>query len=222
MGIHSGHRERKRAQFRVHGAEPFADHELLELLLFYAIPRQDTNPMAHALMERFGSLDRVLKAPLEELEQVPGMGPSAAVLIKLIPQLNRRAKLSAAQGTILDTCERLGAFFVTQLTGWTEEVMYQVCLDAKGKLLSCRKVCQGDIASVGLNLRRIVENALRDNAVLVALAHNHPSGLALPSHEDKIATIQIRDALGTVGIQLADHIIVADDDFVSLRQEGLL
>ena len=78
------------------------------------------------------------------------------------------------------------------------------------------------MAGVGLNLRRIVENALRCNAVLVALAHNHPSGVALPSHEDKVATLQVRDALEAVNVRLADHIIVADDDYVSLRQEGLL
>ena len=100
--------------------------------------------------------------------------------------------------------------------------MYQLCLDAKGRLLSCRKVCEGDASSVGLNLRKIVENALLCNAVLVALAHNHPSGVALPSHEDEIATIQIRDALAAVDVHLVDHIIVADRDFVSMADSGLL
>lgn len=222
MGVHDGHRERKRAQFRAHGADSFADHELLELLLFYAIPRQDTNPVAHALIDRFGSLDRVLSAPAEELEKVPGVGPGAAILLNLVPQVARRAKLAAANGTILDTTERIGDFFVGQLTAQTTEVMYQLCLDAKGRMLCCRKVCEGDVASVGLNLRKIVENALLCNAVLVALAHNHPSGVAFPSHEDKIATLQVREALDTVNVKLVDHIIVADDDFVSLREEGLL
>lgn len=223
MGLHEGHRERKKEQFRQHGIDAFADHEVLELLLFYAVPRQDTNPTAHALLDRFGSLDRVLAAPMEELEKVPGVGRSASTLLKLVPQVTRRARMSAvANERILDTTERIGAFFLEQFVAQEQEVMYQLCLDAKGRMLACRKVCEGDVAAVSLNLRRIVENALRYNAVLVALAHNHPSGLAIPSAEDRTATIQIRDALETVNVRLVDHIIVADDDYVSLRQEGLL
>lgn len=223
MTDHSGHRSRKRRQFRDHGIDAFADHEVLELLLYYAIPRRDTNPVAHALIDRFGSLNAVLSAPVEELERVPGMGANAALLLKLVPQVYRRARISITENeVILDTTERIGEFFVEQFVAQTSEVMYQLCLDAKGRLLSCRKVCEGDASSVGLNLRKIVENALLCNAVLVALAHNHPSGVALPSHEDKIATLQIKEALEAVNVRLADHIIVADDDYVSFRQEGLL
>ena len=185
MTDHSGHRSRKRRQFRDHGIDAFADHEVLELLLYYAIPRRDTNPVAHALIDRFGSLNAVLSAPVEELERVPGMGANAALLLKLVPQVYRRARISITENeVILDTTERIGEFFVEQFVAQTSEVMYQLCLDAKGRLLSCRKVCEGDASSVGLNLRKIVENALLCNAVLVTLAHNHPSGVALPSHED--------------------------------------
>ena len=223
MNVHSGHRERKREQFCLHGLDCFADHEVLELLLFYAIPRLDTNPIAHALMDRFGSLERVLAASVEELEQVPGMGPSAAVLLKLVPQITRRAHLSSAvTETPLDTVERIGAFFIRQYIAQTDEVIYQLCLDAKGRMITCNKLGEGNPFSVALDLRKIIENALRSNAVLVALAHNHPSGVAFPSHEDKIATLQVREALETIGVQLVDHIIVADGDFISLRQEGLL
>ena len=223
MADHSGHRERKRRQFRDHGIDAFADHEVLELLLYYAIPRRDTNPAAHALLDRFGSLNAVFSAPVEELERVPGVGANAALLLKLVPQVYRRARTSIAQNeVVLDTTERIGEFFVEQFVAQTSEVMYQLCLDAKGRLLSCRKVCEGDASTLGLNLRKIVENAILCNAVLVALAHNHPSGVALPSREDKVATLQIKEALDAVNVRLADHIIVADDDYVSLRQEGLL
>lgn len=223
MGIHDGHRDRKREQFRKHGLDAFADHELLELLLFYAIPRKDTNPIAHALIDRFGSLEQVLAAPAEELEKVPGMGENAATLLKLVPLITRRARASsAASEKVLDTTERIGAFFVEQFVAETNEITYQLCLDAKGRMLSCHKVSEGDVSSVSLNMRKLVENALRSNAILVALAHNHPSGVAFPSHDDKIATQLAREALETVGVRLVDHIIVADDDFVSLRHEGLL
>ena len=222
MGVHDGHRNRKREQFARHGIDAFADHEVLELLLYYAIPRRDVNPIAHALLDRFGSLEGVFSAPAEELELVPGVGKNAALLVALVPQVYRRVRQSAAQEQILDTTERMGAFFLEQFVAQSQEVMYQLCLDAKGRMLNCRKVSEGDVASVGLNLRRIVENALRCNAVMVALAHNHPSGVALPSREDRVATIQIRDALEAVHVRLVDQIIVADDDFVSMRQDGTL
>jgi len=223
MGVHDGHRQRKKEQFRQHGLDSFADHEALELLLFYAIPRKDTNPIAHALMERFGSLEQVLAAPVEELAQVPGVGESAATLIKLVPSLTRKARQSsAAKEKVLDTTERIGQFFLEQFVAQQEEVMYQLCLDAKGRMLSCQKVSQGDVAAVSLNLRKIVENALRSNAVMVALAHNHPSGVAFPSRDDIVTTTQIRDALETIHVRLVDHIIVADDDFISMRQSDLL
>jgi len=223
MGTHDGHRQRKKEQFLQHGLEAFADHEALELLLFYAIPRRDVNPTAHLLMERFGSLERVLAAPVEELEQVPGMGRNAAALLRLVPQLIRKARLSAAQHErVLDTSERIGAYFLDIFAAQSDEVMYQLCLDAKGSMLSCRKLGEGSVAAVGMNLRLLVENAIRSNAVLVALAHNHPSGLAFPSQEDRVTTIQAREALDTVGIRLVDHIIVADDDFISMRQSGML
>ena len=93
MGIHDGHREKMRRRFLTAGLEPFADHEALELLLYYAIPRRDTNPIAHALMERYGSLSAVLSAPAEDLQKVAGVGESAAVLLRLAPQLCRKARL---------------------------------------------------------------------------------------------------------------------------------
>lgn len=220
---HKDHRQRKRDQFYLHGSDAFADHELLELLLFYGIARKDVNPIAHALIEEFGSLEAVFAAPIDALESVEGVGRSTAVLIKLVPHLMRKARLSSAQSeTPLDTVERIGDFFSRLFVGEGNEVFYQLCLDAKGRKLSCRKVAEGDPSSISLNLRAIVQNALKCNAVMVAIAHNHPSGVAFPSHGDKIATTQIRDALSAVNVQLIDHIVVANDDYISFRNDGLL
>ena len=220
---HKDHRQRKRDQFYHHGSDAFADHELLELLLFYGIARKDVNPLAHALIEEFGSLEAVFAAPIDALESVEGVGRSTAVLIKLVPHLMRKAQLSSTQSeTPLDTVERIGEFFTRLFIGEGNEVFYQLCLDAKGRKLSCRKVAEGDPASISLNLRAIVQNALKCNAVMVAVAHNHPSGVAFPSHGDKIATAQIRDALTAVNVQLIDHIVVANDDYISFRNDGLL
>ena len=223
MQPHKDHRQRKRDQFYHHGSDAFADHELLELLLFYGIPRKDVNPLAHALLAEFGSLEAVFAAPTETLEQMDGVGRSTAVLLKLVPHLMRRAHVSSVAGeTVLDTVERIGDFFLNLFLAESNEVMYQLCLDAKGRKLNCRKISEGDPASISVNTRTIVQNALKCNAVMVAIAHNHPSGVAFPSHADKIATTQIRDALAAVNVTLIDHIVVANDDYISFRNDGLL
>ena len=221
MGVHDGHRERRREQFLRHGADALADHELLELLLFYAIPRKDTNPIAHELLGQFGSLQAVLSAPVVELEKVPGMGRSAAALLKLVAPLYRRARVSAAENeVVLDTTERIGAYFLELYVAEPREVMYQLCLDAKGRRINTYKVSEGEASGVTVNVRRTVENSIVCGAVMVALAHNHPSGLAFPSQEDKDATRQVQIALDAVGVRLVEHVIVADNDFISLRQQG--
>ena len=223
MAVHDGHRARKKQQFRDHGLDAFADHEALELLLFYAIPRVDTNPIAHRLIERFGSLDGVLAAPAEELERVEGVGGNAATLLSLIVPLVRRSRVSSGRrATILSSAEQIGAYFCDCFFGVRDERLYEACLDAKGKLLQCCKVADGSVDAVNLNMRVIVENALKCGASAVVLSHNHPSGVALPSPDDNTTTLLVYDALRTVGVELIDHIIVADDDFVSLRDNGLL
>ena len=224
MGIHDGHREKKRQQFLQHGLDAFADHEVLELLLFYAIPRKDTNPIAHALMDRYGSLSGVMSAPVEDLQKVKGIGESAAILLKLVPQLCYKARLSDAhrQELILSTAGRAGSYMMEHFLGETHEVLYELCLDRKGKLLTCKRLGEGGVSSAQLDVRRLVENAILSSASAVILAHNHPSGVAQPSQEDYVATDQARAALATIGVELLDHIIVADRDFVSLAESGYL
>ena len=223
MGIHDGHREKMRRRFLQGGLEPFADHEALELLLYYAIPRRDTNPIAHALMERYGSLAAVLDAPVEDLQKVEGVGESAAVLLKLVPQLYRKARLAEAEReTVLNSSERAGAYLLERFAGEKHEVVYALYLDRKGKLIACRRLGEGGISSAGLDIRRLLEQALLTSASAVILSHNHPSGVALPSQADVQATVQVRDALKRLDIRLIDHIIVADGDFVSMASSGLL
>ena len=222
MPVHEGHRARKKEQFRAHGLDAFADHEVLELLLYYAVPRQDTNPIAHRLMQKFGSLEAVF-SDRETLEEVEGVGENASTLLTLMLPLMRRVRASAgAHETVLSDAEQAGDYFLDLFFGEREEKLYEVCLDAKGRLLACHLVAEGDTDSVQLNMRKIVENALKCGASSVLLAHNHPSGVALPSPSDNATTLSVFDALRTVGVELADHIIVADDDFVSLRHNGLL
>lgn len=223
MGIHDGHREKLRRRFLEGGLDSFADHEALELLLFYAIPRRDTNELAHRLMEHYGTLDAVLTAPLEELTQISGIGENAAALIRLVPRLAQKARLSAAaREIVLSDAERMGEYLLERFRGEKNEVIYQLCLDRKGKLIVCRRLNEGGVDSSELNIRRLVENALLSSASMVVLAHNHPSGIALPSPEDYVTTDRVEEALRVVGVQLVDHIIVADDDYVSMAASGIL
>ena len=223
MSIHEGHRERMRRQLKTSGMDSLSDVQVLELLLYYAFTRQDTSPMAHALLNRFGSLANVLEAPVSELVKVPGIGPGAAELIALIPQLERRHLISrAGEQKILTSTSRCGQYLVPFFHGAVEEQVYLLCLDAKCKVLDCVLVQIGDVNSAGISVRKVVRAALAANATSVVLAHNHPSGVALPSDEDRQVTRLVRDALNAVDILLADHIIVADDDFVSMADDGLL
>ena len=223
MGIHDGHREKMRQRFMTGGLDAFADHKILELLLYYAIPRRDTNPIAHALMERYGSLPAVLAAPMEDLKRTEGIGESAAVLLHLVPQVCRRARLAqVGEDQVLNSSERAGAYLLECFDGESREVIYQLCLDRKGKLRACKRLGEGSVASADLDVRRLVENAILTGASAVILAHNHPSGVALPSDGDYTATMRVRAALNAIGIELADHIIVADGDFVSMADSGYL
>ena len=221
--IHQGHREKMRQRFLKSGLEGFADHEALELLLYYAIPRQDTNPIAHRLMERYGSLTAVLSAPAEDLKKVEGIGESAAVLLKVAGQIGRKARLAdAVQSCPMTDVETAGAYLLERYAGETHEIVYELCLDRKGKLLACKRLNDGGASSAALDIRKVVENAILTSASTVILAHNHPSGIALPSDDDCAATTRAAQALQTIGVALADHIIVADDDFVSMAQSGYL
>lgn len=220
--VHSGHRQRMRERFTKTGLDGFQDHEALELLLYYAIPRGDTNQIAHRLLEQFGSFSGVCDAPLEELQKVPGVGESSAILIHMLPSLSRRyLDDKYAEGTVLDTTERIGGYLKHKFVGRTNEVVYLVCLDNKNKLLYCDILVEGTINSAPITVRRIVEVAMRVAAASVVVAHNHPQGFALPSSDDIATTLKLRSALQMVSVRLLDHIIVAQDDFVSLADSGI-
>lgn len=220
-GIHEGHRARMKKKLLENGERSLADHELLEVLLYYAIPRRDTNELAHRLLKQFGSLQGVLSAPVQELACVSGVGQQAALLMGMVPMLCRRAAQREKE-QILNSVDACGAYFTELLGSSRREMLWQVCLDGKGKVLSSRCLAEGDVSMAAVSVRQVVEYALRAGAVGVVLAHNHPSGVALPSQKDCTTTRMIRDALNTMNIRLVDHIIVADKDYVSMAASGLL
>ncbi len=220
--LHKGHRQRLKERFLREGLDNFEEHQVLELLLFYGVPQRDTNPIAHDLINRFGSLSAVLEAGPEELAEVPFVGDNVSTLFKLITAVGRYYQVNCAmREQILTTIDACGKYLTPFFYGRQHETVFLLCLDAKCKVLCCEKVGQGSVNSAGVPIRQIVETALKANASTAILAHNHPSGLALPSREDVQTTRRVAAALDAVEIELTDHIIVADNDWVSLAQSGL-
>ena len=221
MPIHDGHRQRLKDRFLKEGLDHFDELYVLELLLFYSISRKDTNPIAHALLERFGSLTNVLDASVEELQKVPGVTANTATLLSLIPQLSRYYQIKRTDmGDILRTTKECGEYLLPHFYGRDNETVFLLCLDAKCKVLGCKLVGEGSVNSASVPIRRVVEIALNTNATTVVLAHNHPSGLAIPSADDIETTLRVAKAMDAVEITLADHIVVADNDFVSIAESG--
>ena len=219
--VHKGHRERLKARFLETGLDSFTDVQALELLLFYAIPQKDTNPIAHALLDRFGSLSQVLDAPLEALKKVPGISDHSASLLRLVTELARFYQVDSAQRTeVLTSLDACGRYLVPRFFGRKVEMVFLLCLDAKCKVLCCREIGEGSVNAASISVRKVVEAALSANATTVVLAHNHPSGVALPSADDVQTTRRIAAALSAVEVKLIDHIVVAEGDFISMAQSG--
>lgn len=221
MSVHDGHRKRLKQRFLSEGLDNFTDVQVLELLLFYCIPRQDTNELAHRLIDRFGGLSQVLETNPKALAAVEGVGENTALFLNLIPAAGRYYAVDRAnRNHILTTSDECGQHLLSFFDGRSQETVFLLCMDAKCKVLCCQMVGEGSVNSASVPIRRVVEMALAANASTVVLAHNHPSGLALPSHEDIITTKRLAAALDSVDIILADHMIVADGEFVSLAQSG--
>lgn len=217
--LHGGHRARMKERFLSEGIDHFDRHQIVEMLLFFGIPRKDTNGIAHRLIETFGGLPGVLEAPYEELRRVEGMTANAAVLVAFCGQMFRAYYNDKfAGGTVLSTVEEAGRYLLPKFLGRREETVFVVCLDNKDKVISGNVVREGSVNAADISARIIVQQALTHNATQVILAHNHPSGFALPSRADINTTARIAEALRAVDVALLDHIIVAEDDFVSMRE----
>ncbi len=220
---HAGHRERLRRRFDQEGLGGFAPHEALELLLTYAIPRIDTNGLAHALIRRFGSLGAVLEASKEDLTQVEGIGPRAAALIAMMVPLLRMYEQEKLQPRLwLGNYGELAAYCRTLFLGVGVEQFYVLSLDAKLNLIAAARLSQGTPSEVSVQPRQVVQELIRRNAVGAVLCHNHPSGSVLPSREDVRITQEIGHILESMGMRLYDHIVISGNKDYSFNAHQLL
>lgn len=218
---HNGHRARMRERFKRSDPATFAPHELLEMLLYHSNTRGDTNETAHALIEAFGSIEGVLDADPTRLETVFGVGEGCALFLSLVGEIAKRytmEKISAdsARPTALDTPERLAAFLLPRFIGATKELAYALLLDNSLRPLDCFPVGDGTVSGVSVSVRAVAERAYTKHAAAVVLAHNHPSGLALPSQDDLALTHRLKEALDLLEIPLLEHFIFSDKSYTPL------
>ena len=221
MGLHDGHRNRLKNRFLNEGLTNFEDHNVLELLLFYSIPRSDTNEIAHELLNKFGSLHGVFEASMEDLMSVNGISRHSAVLIKMIPELfvvYGRDKVRDIQK--INSSDDAKQFFIPRFYGKVREEVQLVLLDDKMNIIKWVKIYEGSVNSANVPIRKIVEIAIENRATNVIIAHNHPTGLILPSKDDLRATAKVREALALVDVKLLDHVIVSDNEAASLKDSG--
>ncbi len=220
---HGGHRERLKRRFAEAGINGFSEETALEMLLFYAIPRRDTAPIARALLDRFGSVVNVLDAPEEELAKIGGMGENSAQYIHFLMAMYRYYfSQRSREDVVLDTVEKCGEYLAPRFMGRQKEAVFMLCLNGQCNPVGCKEISTGDLNSATIPIRRIVEYALSVGATSVILAHNHPGGVALPSPQDIDATRRVAEILGMVEIDLVDHLVMTYEDFTSMAESGFL
>lgn len=221
MEIHTGHRERLKRRFLETELNGFDDVNALELLLFYAIPRVDTNPIAHVLLDRFGSLHGVFEASVEELKKVPGVGENTAIFLHLIPAVAKRYMLSKKDfSKSIETTEDLYDYVIPLFAFHTDEYLYMFCMDSANKVLHTCEISHGAVDMVNVDTRKIIATVLERHASKIILAHNHPSGVLTPSDADIAISRTLENALQVFGVELMDHVIVGDGECLSMRSYG--
>lgn len=216
--LHAGHRDRMRERFLRTGGDGMAEHEMLEMLLFYALPRCDTNDLAHSLIEEFGSLSDVLETDVTALCTVSGISEKTALYLRLLGKMAGNylmEKLYAERDTsaLMDSPEKIAKFLWPKFLSTNVECVYLLLLDNSMHLLDCFLVCEGAVSGVAVSTRRITERAYRKNAAAAVLAHNHPRGLSVPSGDDIQLTRRIDEALCLLEIPLLEHFVFGARDY---------
>ncbi len=221
--LHKGHRERMRNRFLTEGEAGFADHELLELLLFYAVPRGDVNPLAHRILAEFGTLTMLLESDAVEIARRCNIKESTALLLTLqMAFFKRLQKEKWKDKTTIDSVSKASAYAMDLLSHYTYERFYIMCLDTQKRLIHTCLIAEGTLHQAVVQPRKIVEEALKYKASSVILLHNHPSGSVMPSFSDVCLTTNIQKILCAIDIDVVDHIIVADDAYYSFLEHDYL
>lgn len=223
MGTHDGHRNRMREKVAESGFTGFQDHEVLEFILFHFVPMRNTNEIAHALIDKFGSFSDVLNADVEQLKSVSGMTYNAALFLSCMPDVFRRYASDCEKKRIkLGGRGSARAYMRKRMFGFPVEKLCIAALDAQDQLVKFECLETGDGEYVPVSMRKIVDFAIRTNAVSVLIAHNHPGGKGDPSQQDVELTREIAFVLESIGVRLQDHVIFSENGDFSFEEKGLL
>jgi len=218
---HIGHRHRMREEYIERGMEHMAPHRVLEMLLHFGIPQKDTNTLAHNLIDTFGSFSQVFTADLDALEEIKGMTRNAAVLIRMVPEINRRiVEDQLSRDWVLDTDRKVGEYLVRRFAGRTKETVMMLCLDNSSRLIACKVLGEGTAASAELSFRQVCQVAFQSGCDNIILAHNHPAGSTMPSPKDVRTTERLIKVLREVDLRLLDHFVVNETDWQSMARLG--
>lgn len=220
--VHEGHRKRMRARFYENGFSGFSDHEVLEFLLYHSIKIQDTNEIAHKMINRFGSLYNLFEADTKEIMKICKCKEATALLISMVPHLARRyEKCRWEPRELIDSSTKAASFAKHLFIGETVECFYMICLDNQSRLIGTELLGKGTTTEAHFYKKDIITSALKRQAVSVIITHNHPSGYLNPSAEDEISTREIISALRTIDVTVVDHIICAGDKYLSFTEKRI-
>ncbi|MBQ6894223.1 MAG: hypothetical protein IJN40_01855 [Clostridia bacterium] len=221
--IHKNHRKRVRSNFIKYGLEPLSEYQVLEMLLFYTIPRKDTNVIAHRLIDRFGTLNNVLEADYNDLVEVEDIAEVSASLIVFFRELHKYiCTNSSTENTDLSTADRVGQFCCKYFFNHTEENLILISMDGNRKLKCVDVISRGSENETAFYPRKIIKAVVKNRTNVVAIAHNHPGGSPEPSSNDLLITKKLGTMLLDIGVSVIDHIICSGDKYVSIAKRGLL
>lgn len=222
--IHKDHRKRLKKKFKEYGTDSLAEHEILELMLFFGIPQGDTNPLAHALIKKYGSLQSVLDARYEDLTTCTGVGEHTAILLKLFPAVfGVYSEQKAKHYNQIVSSDIAIEYAKTLFSGMSNEAFYVICLNNKSAVKATKKIGLGSFNKVEIAIRDVTEFILKSNTDTIILAHNHPTGPAEPSDQDLILTHKLYSSCVLNDVDIVDHIIVAGDgNTYSFADHGLI
>lgn len=212
-----GHRERLKNRYAANGIDALAEHEILEIILFYSIVRVDTKPLAHKLIDKFGSLGNVLNASVETLMN-EGLSKNSAVHLKLFSSVSTHLVRDSFMSGKQLRYNEMGEFFVKEFAGNKTERVVAVLIDSKNNLISVEDVCEGSLTYTKVNVRKLTELCLGRGAAKIAIAHNHPSGKLTPSMNDYMSTMKLDRMLSELDIELFENYIVGGNDYVGIKK----
>ena len=221
--IHINHRSRVKNKFIQNELTGFAEHEILELLLFYSIPQADTNPTAHRLIQEFGSLKGVFDAPLEALLSVKGVGENSAILIKLIPNIMRKYNLVQTKSRPkLNNQVNAKQYIEKIFQGSADEEFFVICLNSKSEVIDMKRMDKGTSTKVDVQIRKITDYVFKHNCSRIIIAHNHPDTTPEPSNDDIIMTQKVFNSCVLNDIDVIDHLIYSPTKIFSFAENGVM